>query len=69
MGVCFRADGREVNRSLVESGNAVDWEKYSKGAYANAQAFARSRAAGIWRGTFQMPCQARAKRAKREGSC
>lgn len=23
--ICFRADGREVNRWLVESGNAADW--------------------------------------------
>ncbi|WP_037460652.1 thermonuclease family protein [Sinorhizobium fredii] len=67
--VCFRADGREVNRWLVESGNAVDWERYSKGAYADAQAFARSRGAGVWRGQFQLPCQARAERAKREPAC
>lgn len=67
--VCFRADGRKVNRWLVESGNAVDWEKYSNGAYADAQATARARGAGIWRGSFQLPCQARAVRAKREPSC
>lgn len=69
VGVCFRADGREVNRWLVESGNAVDWEKYSNGAYANAQAFARSRAVGIWRGKFQLPCLARAERARRKVAC
>ncbi|MDX0774008.1 thermonuclease family protein [Sinorhizobium medicae] len=67
--VCFRADGRDVNRWLVESGNAVDWERYSKGAYADAQELARARGAGIWRGEFQLPCRARAKRAAREPSC
>lgn len=67
--VCFRADGRDVNRWLVESGNAVDWERYSRGAYADARELAKSRGAGIWRGRFQMPCQARAERARREPSC
>ncbi|WP_419761317.1 thermonuclease family protein [Sinorhizobium arboris] len=67
--VCFRADGREVNRWLVESGNAVDWERYSKGAYAGAQELARARGDGIWRGTFDLPCQARAMRAKHEPFC
>ncbi|PDT39797.1 MULTISPECIES: thermonuclease family protein [Sinorhizobium] len=69
VGVCFRADGREVNRWLVESGNAVDWERYSQGAYADAQRSARSRGAGIWRGRFKLPCQARAEHAKREAAC
>lgn len=69
VGVCFRADGREVNHWLVESGNAVDWERYSKGAYADAQGDARARGTGIWRGRFQSPCLARAERAKREPSC
>ncbi|RVM34220.1 thermonuclease family protein [Sinorhizobium meliloti] len=69
VGVCFRADGREVNRWVVESGNAVDWERYSKGAYADAQEIAISLGAGIWRGEFEMPCRARSKRAGREPSC
>ncbi|WP_373413858.1 thermonuclease family protein [Ensifer aridi] len=67
--VCFRADGREVNRWLVESGNAVDWARYSKGAYAGAQELARARGDGVWRATFDLPCQARAKHAKHESSC
>lgn len=69
VGVCFRADGREVNRWLVASGNAVNWERYSKGEYAGAEDIARSRNSGIWRGKFELPCQARAVRAKREPSC
>ena len=67
--VCFRADGREVNRWLVASGNAVDWERYSNGAYADVQEHARGRGAGIWRGSFKLPCQARAEHAKRKPSC
>ncbi|AUX79050.1 hypothetical protein NXT3_PB00395 (plasmid) [Sinorhizobium fredii] len=69
VGVCFRAHGREVNRWLVESGNAVDWARYSKGSYASVQRAARSNGAGIWRGEFELPCQARAARAKRDASC
>lgn len=66
---CFRADGREVNRWLVENGNAVDWEKYSDGAYAVVQGAARSKGIGIWRGKFQLPCEARAEHAGREPAC
>jgi len=69
VGICFRADGREVNRWLVESGNAVDWPRYSGGLYADAQEEARREGRGIWRGTFEQPCAARAKRAKRKASC
>ncbi|WP_370050740.1 thermonuclease family protein [Sinorhizobium fredii] len=67
--VCFRADGREVNRWLVESGNAVDWERYSKGAYADAQKAAQSQSIGIWQGRFELPCRARAKHTKRQMTC
>ncbi|AFL52470.1 succinoglycan biosynthesis protein ExoI [Sinorhizobium fredii] len=66
---CFRADGREVNRWLVESGNAIDWGKYSGGDYADVQRAARSKGTAIWRGKFQLPCEARAEHAGREGSC
>ncbi|PDT46647.1 hypothetical protein CO661_17200 [Sinorhizobium fredii] len=66
---CFRADGREVNRWLVENGNAVDWKRYSGGDYANVQEIARSKAIGIWRGKFQLPCYARAEHSGREPSC
>lgn len=69
VGVCFRADGTEVNRWLVANGYAVDWARYSKGSYAAAQNNAQARAIGIWRGTFQHPCEARAERAKRAPSC
>ncbi|MET4687643.1 thermonuclease family protein [Sinorhizobium fredii] len=66
---CFRADGREINRWLVANGNAVDWEKYSGGHYADVQEAARSKGVGIWRGKFQLPCEARAAHTRREPSC
>ena len=69
VGVCFRTDGAEVNRWLVENGLAVDWSRYSGGAHADAQDKARGRALGIWRGTFQLPCEARAQRLKQAPSC
>ncbi len=68
--VCVRADGREVNRWLVESGNAVDWPRYSRGAYERAQGEAAAAKRGIWRGRFVLPCEARAARANRDlSSC
>lgn len=69
VGVCFRADGREVNRWLVESGNALDWVRYSHGAYADVERVARSSGIGIWRGDFQLPCKVRAERFKHSPSC
>lgn len=69
VGVCFRADGVEVNRWLVESGLAVDWSRYSSGAYADAQDKARAQGLGIWRGAFQLPCEARARRSRQSPSC
>lgn len=69
VGVCFRADGRNVNRWLVESGNALDWVRYSRGAYADAEKTARLSGIGIWRGDFQLPCKVRAERFKHSSSC
>ncbi|MQX14125.1 succinoglycan biosynthesis protein exoi [Sinorhizobium terangae] len=58
VGTCFRADGKDVNRWLVETGNAIDREEHSKGVYADAQATARSAGAGIWRSQFGQLCPA-----------
>ncbi len=35
VGTCFRADGKDVNRWLIESGNAVDRDTDKKGLYAS----------------------------------
>ncbi|MBB3385998.1 MULTISPECIES: thermonuclease family protein [unclassified Rhizobium] len=66
---CFRADGAEVNRWLVQSGYAVDWPKYSHGLYQEAQYEAMAAERGIWNGYFDLPCQARAKRDHGEAKC
>ena len=46
---------RSVNEWLVREGWAMDYTRYSKGAYAGAQAKARSARRGIWSGTFETP--------------
>lgn len=69
VGTCFRADGYEVNRWLVETGNAVDWPRYSDWLYADSQENAKAQRLGIWRGAFTEPCVARGERAKRKPSC
>ena len=50
IGACFRADGKDVNRWLVESGNAINRDNPGRGLYAPAQEVARSLGTGMWRG-------------------
>ena len=69
IGTCFRADGKDVNRWLVESGNAVDREIASKGPYASAQEMAKSNGAGLWRGQPDRTCAARAGRVNQKLNC
>jgi endonuclease YncB( thermonuclease family) len=69
IGECFRADGADVSAWLVSNGWAVDWPKYSGGQYAGQQARAKTRAVGIWRGSFETPCVARALRRGRPPNC
>lgn len=52
---CLRADGRDVNDWLVRQGWALDWQRYSGGAYAAAQDDARDAGRGVWTGAFVMP--------------
>ncbi|WP_337267927.1 thermonuclease family protein [Oryzifoliimicrobium ureilyticus] len=66
---CSRSDGASVNAWLVETGNAIDWPRYSHGAYSTMQEKAKGRRSGIWQGTFVKPCIARAKLAGRIASC
>lgn len=66
---CFRTDGASVADWLVRNGWALDWPRYSDGEFADAQSEARGARRGVWRGTFEQPCEARAKRAKRKASC
>ncbi|MGO7532808.1 thermonuclease family protein [Rhizobium leguminosarum] len=66
---CTRADGASVNSWLVRHGWAIDWRLYSKGAFSAEQMAAESTHAGIWRGTFELPCEVRASRWKRRPAC
>lgn len=62
VGDCYRADGESVARWLVRNGHAVDWARYSGGAYAADQAAASEQRIGLWAGEFQPPWEWRAER-------
>jgi endonuclease YncB( thermonuclease family) len=47
VGKCYRADGLSVAEWLVRNGHALDWPKYSGGAYARDQAKAKRERRGI----------------------
>jgi endonuclease YncB( thermonuclease family) len=51
---CY-AGKQDVAEALVSRGLAVDYHRYSKGAYAAAEDAARSRRVGLWAGTFKKP--------------
>lgn len=54
--VC-RIDGRRVsiNEWMVREGWAVDYRRYSGGAYATAERQARKDGSGLWSGRFERP--------------
>lgn len=56
---CFRADGAGVGEWMVRSGHALDYKRYSKGAYKEVQQKAAAEKAGIWQGRFGAPWDAR----------
>lgn len=62
VGNCFRADGESVQAALVRDGWALDWPRYSKGAYAELQETAKAEGKGIWIGAFERPWEWRADR-------
>lgn len=47
VGICTVA-GKDIGEVMVEAGWARDWPRYSKGAYADEEATARSAKRGIW---------------------
>ncbi|RWM00828.1 MAG: thermonuclease family protein [Mesorhizobium sp.] len=61
VGTCTRADGTDVAAWMVEHGQALDWPKYSNGAYAAQQAKAQAAKLGLWVGNFQAPWNWRAQ--------
>lgn len=50
-----RLEGRSLNEWMVREGWAVDYRRYSGGAYANAERRARREQRGIWSGRFERP--------------
>ena len=64
VGNCIRADGASVQRWLVRNGYAMDWPRYSSGAFAKEQSAAKAEKIGIWQGESQPPWEWRA--AQRE---
>ena len=52
--VC-RTEAGDINAAIVRRGWAVDWPRYSHGAYSREQDAARQEGLGIWSGRFQMP--------------
>ncbi|MEI9402083.1 excalibur calcium-binding domain-containing protein [Mesorhizobium argentiipisi] len=63
VGDCRRADGASIAAWMVEHGQALDWRRYSHGAYATQQATAEAAKVGIWVGKFQAPWEWRAEHA------
>lgn len=49
------AGGKDVAEAMVKAGHALDWPRYSKGAYADAEAGARAARRGMWAGSFARP--------------
>lgn len=55
VGDCYRADGASVARWMVRQGHALDWPRYSNGAYAEDQRAAKASRSGMWQGEFVPP--------------
>ncbi|WP_245452142.1 thermonuclease family protein [Mesorhizobium waimense] len=63
VGDCIRADRQSPQKWLVEQGLALDWPRYSNGAFAAEQASAKAAHRGIWQGRFDQPWDWRAANA------
>ena len=55
--------GASVAAWMVEHGQALDWPRYSHGAYAGQQAKAETAKVGLWVGQFEAPWDWRASHA------
>lgn len=58
VGICT-VDGHDIGEAMVRAGWAVDFARYSKGAYAAAEADAKANRRGMWSGAFIRPDQVR----------
>lgn len=63
VGDCRRADAASVATWMVDHGQALDWPRYSNGAYAQLQAHAKAAKIGLWAGEFEAPWDWRAGHA------
>jgi endonuclease YncB( thermonuclease family) len=61
VGNCFRADNVNIAASLVRSGLALDWPRYSNGFYVEEQETAKAERIGVWQGKFELPWEWRAQ--------
>lgn len=52
---CKLQDGRDLGEALVLEGAALDFTRYSKGHYAEAEDVARKQGRGVHQGTFEKP--------------
>jgi endonuclease YncB( thermonuclease family) len=52
-----RVAGADLGAAMVRSGWAVDFRRYSAGAYADEEANARGAKRGLWAGEFDLPAQ------------
>ena len=59
---CYQGED-DVARFMVRRGLALDWPRYSGGAYADAESEARSAERGLWQGAFAPPWNWRHGRA------
>lgn len=58
---CFLGQ-TNINAWLVENGWALDWPRYSKGAYTPHQRAAETSKQGIWKSSFTLPWEWRKRR-------
>ena len=56
------AGGVDLDERMVRTGNAVEYRRFSKGAYNAAEAQARADKLGIWSGRFMLPEEWRRER-------
>ncbi len=49
--------GTDLGAEMVRQGWAVDFKRYSDGAYADEEALARAGKRGLWAGKFEVPAQ------------
>lgn len=63
VGDCQRSDGAGLSAWMIEHGQALDWPRYSHGAYALQQVKAEAAKVGMWAGKFKAPWEWRAEHA------